>query len=221
MVAYAAMAALQEPAFVQGVQRQANSGELARRLAADPAFALTLPGGQAAAARAGAVLTSQGDGLADNGRRVKRASYTVQHQGWSKTPVANRPGRLAQVKRISASGYRPEAGDAARLRESLAAGGRRGGTSSPVVARGVALAALSVLGQEGRGSGLMSDPRTGMCLKMAKLNLYQCLASAGPQYEDIYCLGQHAMIDPGQCVAEAARAPAGRPPRVVRASYRR
>ena len=38
---------------------------------------------------------------------------------------------------------------------------------------------------------------------MAKLNLYQCLASAGPHYEDIYCLGQHAMIDPGQCVVDA------------------
>jgi hypothetical protein len=49
-----------------------------------------------------------------------------------------------------------------------------------------------------------------MCLKMAKLNLYQCLASAGPHYEDIYCLGQHAMIDPGQCVIEATRAPTRR-----------
>ena len=67
----------------------------------------------------------------------------------------------------------------------------------------------------------MSDPRSGSCLRMAKLNLYQCLASAGPQYEDIFCLGQHAMYDPGQCVAEAARAPASRRMPVTRASWGR
>ena len=66
----------------------------------------------------------------------------------------------------------------------------------------------------------MSEPRAGQCLRLAKLNLYQCLASAGPHYEDIYCLGQHAMIDPGQCVVDATKAPepsavAGRP----KASY--
>ena len=87
--------------------------------------------------------------------------------------------------------------------------------------RGVALAALSVLGEEGRGRALMSEPRTGSCLRLAKLNLYQCLSAAGPQYEDIFCLGQHAMIDPGQCVAEAARAPAPRRMSVTRASWRR
>jgi hypothetical protein len=56
---------------------------------------------------------------------------------------------------------------------------------------------------------------------MAKLNLYQCLASAGPQYEDIYCLGQHAMIDPGQCVADAAHAPAAKRSPITRASWGR
>ena len=78
------------------------------------------------------------------------------------------------------------------------------------MARGVALAALSLLGETRQGHALMSEPRTTSCLHMAKLNLYQCLASAGPHYEDIYCLGQHAMIDTGQCVVEATRAPAGR-----------
>ena len=39
---------------------------------------------------------------------------------------------------------------------------------------------------------------------MAKLDLYQCMAVAGPQYEDIYCLGQHALADTGQCVDQAA-----------------
>ena len=41
-------------------------------------------------------------------------------------------------------------------------------------------------------------------MKMAKLNLYQCLAVAGPHYEDVFCLGQHALIDTAQCVNDAA-----------------
>jgi hypothetical protein len=86
------------------------------------------------------------------------------------------------------------------------------------VARGVALAALSAQGQQSRGKSLMSDERSASCLRIAKLNLYQCLASAGPHYEDIYCLGQHAMIEPGQCVADAA---APKKAAVQKASYRR
>lgn len=221
MVAYAAMAALQEPAFVSGVQRAGRGGDLARRLAADPNAALELPGGQAAAARASAALARQGEGLGDAGQKVKRAAYTVQHQGWSKSKVSDPGGRLARVKRISAAGYQPAPGDAAHLREAVADAGRRSGASSPVVARGVALAALSLLGEADRGRSLMSEPRTASCLRIAKLNLYQCLASAGPQYEDIFCLGQHAMIDPGQCVAEAARAPAPRRTSITRASWAR
>ena len=220
MVAYAAVAALQEPSFVSGVQRASRGGGLARRLTDDPASALALPGGQAAAARAGAALARQGEGLGEAGQRVKHAAYAVQRQGWSKSNVSDPRGRLAQVKRLSAAGYRPEAGDAAHLREAVAETGRRGGASSPVVARGVALAALSVLGEAERGRPLMSEPRTASCLRIAKLNLYQCLASAGPQYEDIFCLGQHAMIDPGRCVADAARAPAAHTP-ITRASWSR
>jgi hypothetical protein len=221
MVAYAAMAALQEPGFAAGVRRIARDEDLARRLASDPDSALDLPGGEAAAARASAALVRQGEGLGEAGLRVKRAAYSVQHQGWSKSKVADPGGRLARVKRLSAVGYQPEPGDAARLRDAVAATGRRNGAPSPVVARGVALAALSLLGQPERGRPLMSEPRTASCLKMAKLNLYQCLASAGPQYEDIYCLGQHAMIDPGQCVADAARAPAARRSPITRASWGR
>jgi hypothetical protein len=222
MVAYAALAALQEPNFVAGVQRAGRGGDLAGRLVADPTLALSLPGGAAAAGRASAALLQQGEGLAENGQRVKRAAYSVQHEAWSKTRVADPGGRLARVKRLSAAGYRPQAGDVARLHEAVVdRAGRGGATSSPVVARGVALAALAVMGEEGRGRGLLSDARSSSCLRLAKLNLYQCLASAGPQYEDIFCLGQHAMIDPGQCVAEAARPPASRRMTVTRTSWRR
>lgn len=222
MIAYAAMAALQEPRFVAGVRAERDRG-LAGRLAADPRVALELPGGEQAGARASGALYAQGAALSGEGEKVKHAAYTIQHQAWAKTMVADPRGRLSRVKRISAEGYRPSRDDGARLQSALAQGGRRGGgSSSPVVARGVALAALSLLGEDGKARSLMSEPRTSSCLRIAKLNLYQCLASAGPHYEDIYCLGQHAMIDPGQCVVEATRAPpAPRRTMVTRASYRR
>lgn len=207
MVAYAALAALQEPRFVAAVRAEKDRGELACRLIADPQAAFALPGGEAAGARAAGALYAQGAGLAGEGEKVKHAAYSVQKQAWAKTTAANHAGELAQVKRISQAAYRPDRDDPAALQAALTQGARRPGSPGPAVTRGVALAALSVLGDEARGRSLMSEPRTGSCLHMAKLNLYQCLASAGPRYEDIYCLGQHAMIDTGQCVVEATKAP--------------
>jgi hypothetical protein len=221
MIAYAALAALQEPRFVASVRADRDRGELARRLAADPQAALDIPGGEAAGARASGALYAQGSALDTEGEKVKHAAYTVQHQAWAKTPVSDPAGRLSRVKRISAEGYQPTRDDPARLQSALAEASRRGGPPSPVVARGVALAALSVLGEDGKARSLMSEPRSGSCLRLAKLNLYQCLASAGPHYEDIFCLGQHAMIDPGQCVVDAARSPAARQVAMAKASYRR
>lgn len=216
MVAYAALAALQEPGFVSGLRRDGGRETLARRIAGDPAAALDLPGASAAAGRASAALLREGQGLAQTGAEVRQAAYQVQRQSWSKARIAEPARRLAQVKQISAAGYRAEPGDAARLRSAFAEAGRRGGAASPLVTRAVAVAALEALGEGARGHGLMHDPSAGMCLKMAKLNLYQCLASAGPQYEDIYCLGVHALSEPAHCVNDAARAR----PQAIRASYR-
>jgi hypothetical protein len=208
MIAYAAMAALQEPRFVQAVR--SGGRDLGRRVAADPEAAADLAGGAAAAARANAALARRGEALAGAGARVKKASYSIQHQAWSRARITNGPQRLAAVKQ--AAGYRAEAADRARLSAALAEGGRRGGTS-PVIARGLAVAALTVLGQDGAARGLMNERNAGQCLRTAKLNYHQCLAAAGTHYEDIYCLGVHAMSDPGQCVVDATK-----PARVRRAS---
>jgi hypothetical protein len=221
MVAYAALAALQEPHFVAALRAQRDRSELARRLAADPQAALALPGGEAAAALANGALYAQGAALFADGQRVKRAAYTVQHQPWARAKVPDAPGRLSRVKHASAAGYQPNREDPAELRAALAQPVRRGGPASAAVTHGVALAALSVLGQEAQGRSLLSEPAAGSCLRLAKLNLYQCLASAGPHYEDIFCLGQHAMMDPGQCAVEAAHPPAVRQVAMSRANYRR
>ena len=199
MIAYAALAAMQEPGFVAGVR--AKGSTLARRLAADPDAALDLPGADAAAARANAALARRGEALAEAGQRVRKAAYSVQRQPWSRTRISN-SSQLAAVK--AAAGYRAEGGDRARLVSAVAEGGHRGGTS-PVVSRAVSVAALTVLGQDGAARSLMSEPRSGDCLRRAKLNFHQCLAAAGTPYENIYCLGLHAMADPGQCVVDATR----------------
>jgi hypothetical protein len=217
MIAYAALAALQEPRFVEALQTEPNRTALARRLEADPNAVLQLPGGEAAAARASGALISQGEALRDQGQKVKRASYSVQHQAWSKRRVANPAGRLAQVKRLSAEPFHAEGEDSARIYQAMADGSHHAGPTGPAVTRAVAVAALNVLGEGGQARGLMSEPKTAGCLHLAKLNLFQCLSAAGPQYEDIYCLGQHAMADTGQCVVEATK-----PPRYAsRTSYRR
>ncbi|WP_421936210.1 hypothetical protein [Phenylobacterium sp.] len=208
MIAYAAMAAMQQPRFVQTVK--AGGRDLGRRLAADPNAAVDLPGGAAAAARANAALARRGEALAAAGARVKKTSYSIQRQAWSRARIPNGPQRLAAVKQ--AAGYRAEPADRARLSAAISESGRRGGTS-PVISRGVAVAALTVLGQDAAARGLMSERNAGMCLRSAKLNYHQCLAASGTHYEDIYCLGVHAMSDPGQCVVEATK-----PARVRRAS---
>jgi hypothetical protein len=218
MIAYGAVAALQEPRFVEALRASPNRGELVRRISADPAAALALPGGEAAAARASGALASQGEALKAQGLKVKKSAYSVQHEAWSKTAVADPRGRLARVKQLSSAPYRADAGDSARLYAAMAEGGRRGGSEGPAATRAVAVAALNVLGDGGGARSLMSEPRTASCLHIAKLMLYQCLAAARPQYEDIFCLGQHGMADTGQCVAEAATRPVRT---VTRASYRR
>jgi hypothetical protein len=214
MIAYAAMAALQEPTFTAGVERAARDEgreNLARRLTDQPEAALYLPAAERAGARAAAALATRGQPLADDGRRVKQAAYDVQHQSWSKAKVADAAGRLARAKQLSAVSFSPTGDDKARLYHAVSARPANGADGPPtaVLARALAVAALAVLDEAGDDNAqnlqpLLTETRSASCLKMAKLNLFQCLAVAGPHYEDVFCLGQHAMIDPGQCVNEAA-----------------
>lgn len=205
MVAYAALAALQEPKFVAGVRKASHDRGLAARLAARPDLAVGLPGADAGAARASAALYRQGEALEASGKRVKKASYDIQRQAWAKVFVPDARARLTRVKQISSAGYKPAGGDQAQLYSTLSQAGKRGGAASPVVSRGLAVAALSVMGESDRAGALMNEPRSGMCVRVAKLNLYQCLAAAGPYYEDIYCLAQHGMLEPAGCATDAVR----------------
>ena len=73
----------------------------------------------------------------------------------------------------------------------------------------VAIAALALIGS-GNGqnasviSSLLDDGLGSNCLGLTKLNLYQCLAVAKPQYEDVFCIGQHELMDTGTCIGRMA-----------------
>jgi hypothetical protein len=213
LIAYTAMIALDDPAFVGGVQATARGRDGAEReadmLLADPAAVTAIPGSGEAAALAGAVLREEGGQLLAAGRAVKQSAYDVQREGWSRQTAPDSAGRLARAKLISASAVVPAPEDVSALLSTAASfQGRRaygGGVMTPAVERGLTLAALAVLGQandERRLASLWARHETAGCMKMAKLNLYQCLAVAGPHYENIFCLGQHAMMDTGQCIAD-------------------
>ncbi|HEY5413145.1 MAG TPA: hypothetical protein VIJ94_20735, partial [Caulobacteraceae bacterium] len=217
MIAYGAMAAMQSPQFVYGVMDVAANGRdrraLIEALTADPESAARLPGAEEASALAANALVSEARPVVDNGRAIKQAAYDVQHQGWSIIKATNQPGRLADAKAASATRAAARDGDLARLLSqisTLGSGPRRGpGQASPVIAHSLALAALAILdgtdgADEGRLEPVTSEKISAQCLKMAKLNLFQCLSVAGPEYEDVYCLGQHAVLDTGQCVAGGA-----------------
>ena len=82
---------------------------------------------------------------------------------------------------------------------------------TPLVIRSLAVAALAALGQAGDANleqvnGLMTEPNAGACLNLSKLNLYQCLAVSKPHYEDVFCLGEHVMMDTGRCLMKSSGA---------------
>jgi hypothetical protein len=219
-IAYAAIAALQNQQFVAELRSAGNSPDNRRLMAgylmADPAYALLFRGSQGAAGFARQALADAGLKLYGTGKTVRQASYDIQHQAWSKVDVADRPTRLAAVE---AAGQQPlpDAADhvpalqqavtgAAPLRIS---GGDLSPPYTPLVAKAVQLAGIAALGEASdelyeRLAGLAADEPTDNCLHIAKLNLNQCLAVARPNYEDVFCAGQHAMMDTGACMVRNA-----------------
>ncbi len=220
VVAYAAIVALQDPAFVSAVrgfaahasQRDAMVGYIL----ADPNYVMTLGGHDSAAGLIVAALNDQATHLRTTGDRVKQESLDIQLKAaWSKKYVPNPDQRLSDIKQLSASPIAAD-DDLRALLQQAAAGSAPLTLSGPpvtppynqAVVRGMALAALAILGRASDANmdyvmPLLVNDGDGYCFSMSKLNLYQCLAVARPYYEDMYCLGLHALADTGQCVANS------------------
>ena len=222
VVDYAALVALQDPRFVEGVRRAgataANAETLIRALEADPRQVAAIEGADGAASHINAVLTAQAERLAETGRKVKQSAYDIQHQAWSRQTVPDGAARLALAKRLANLPVAPTAEDVAHLFQIAASQPAYAGAPSsappgytPVVQRALTLAALAALGRANRDeletAGLMRTRASADCMQMARLNLYQCLAVAGPHYEDIFCMGEHALKETSQCLRESAGSP--------------
>jgi hypothetical protein len=222
-IAYAAIAALQDPNFVANVRAYAGDPaarqQITNLILNDPDYAVAFKGSNTAAGLAMAAITPEGRKLFDAGAAVKQAAYDVQRQPWSKTIVQDRPERLASAKTRAQLNSIASVDQISALRAAAVGqspiplrGPDLAPPYPPVIVRGLAVAALAALGEAGDEelislAPLMTDGPTATCLNTAKLNLYQCLAVARPNYEDIFCLGQHVLMDTGQCVMIAAGAP--------------
>ncbi len=220
VTAYGAIVALQAPTFVATLRGFAKDAEvrsqIANRLMTDPAYAASFTGADSAAGLVIAALSEQGQKLLATGAKIRQAAYDVQHQAWSKLDVPARDVRLALAKSLSAEQQAAIDADALRLNQA-ATGAQPMGLAAPpaqppytpLVNRALAVAAMAALGEGGEEyetqlHGLLEESNAGACLHMAKLNLYQCLAVSKPEYEDVFCLGQHAVSDTGQCVLHGA-----------------
>jgi len=223
-IAYGAVMALQDRTFVEGVRIYAKDPVQRRQIAyeilKDPAYAVGIQGSASAAGLAISALGSDAQRLYDNGKSVKQAAYEIQKQPWSKAEVPGREARLAQAKSVSTAAMTGNVDETARLQQASSGSASLGAPAATAVAppytqtviRALAVAALAALGEAGDANvstvmGLVTEPNVGSCMNMSKLNLYQCLAVARPHYEDVFCLGQHGMMDTGRCMIRATGLP--------------
>jgi hypothetical protein len=221
MVAYAAVIALQDPTFTATIRDFAKlpsrRDAVLRNILTDPNYVLTLNGHDTAAGLVVAALNAQGAALQTAGEAVRKSSYDIQLKApWSKKPVPNLDIRLAEAKTLATSPVEPAEDLKAQLTQASTGVAPMNfsaapfpGPYNPSVVRAIAIAALAILGRAGDQDmaylqPLMANDADTFCFNMARLNLYQCLSVARPYYEDVYCLGLHAMADKGRCVLSSA-----------------
>ncbi len=218
VVAYAAIVALQDPTFVSAVRAFASHAstrdQMIGYILADPSYVMTLGGHDSAAGLIVATLNGQAAQLKAAADKVKQMSLDIQLKSqWSKKPVPNPDQRLMDIKQLSGDPIPADDDLRTQLQQAESGTSPMPVSGTPVappysqaVTRGMALAALAILGKAGDGNmdyvmPLLVNDNDGYCFNMSKLNLYQCLSVARPYYEDIFCLGVHAMNDTSQCVA--------------------
>ncbi len=222
MIAYGSILALQSPEYVAGVRQFASTPALRQdmiaRIVADPAYAATLPGAEAAAGLITSTMGKDIAALTAIAEAVEGDAYTIQERRdprrrWAVQPIADRTGRLEGAKALSISQL-PSAEESARLFTAANSGSglnlppaQRGAPFTPAVVNSLAIAALAALGAAGdeartNTDALSSESNNEFCLNMSKLMLFQCLAASRPSYEDMFCTGRHIVRDLATCTAQ-------------------
>ncbi|MEN5230174.1 hypothetical protein [Brevundimonas naejangsanensis] len=223
MIAYGAILALQSPEYVAGVRQYAadpaQRQQMVTRIVSDPAYAATLPGAESAAGLIASTMGKDIESMTALAEAVEADAYTIQERSdprrrWATQPVADRNGRLEGAKSLSAVPRLPSAEDSARLFAAANSGtglnltaAQRGAPFTPAIVNSLAIAALAALGAAGEDAkantdALTTESNNEFCLNMSKLMLFQCLAAAKPNYEDIFCAGRHIVRDMAQCTAQ-------------------
>jgi hypothetical protein len=223
MIAYGSILALQSPEFVNGVRTYAVDPairqEMVARIIADPAYAATLPGADAAAGLIVEAIGRDSATMLSIADAVEEDAYTIQGRSdprrrWAVVNIADRDTRLQGAKTLSAVEMLPSAEVSARLFAAANSGSgleltpaRSGPPYTPAVVRSLALAALAALGAGGEDAranteALTIEQNSEFCLNMSKLMLFQCLAASRPSYEDIFCVGRHVARDLATCTAQ-------------------
>jgi hypothetical protein len=227
LVAYASILALQSPEFVSGVRTHvadpAHRRAVITAIQSDPAYAARIQGADAAAALILTVIGADIARLTAAADAIEDDAYAIQNRSdprraWASIAIADRSGRLDDIKALSARIQAPSAGDVQLLLEAARTGnGLTPASNTPVQAgappytpalvNALAIAALAALGAEGEDQAaadrLQIDATGEFCRSMSKLNLFQCLAASKPAYEEIFCIGRHVARDLAACSAES------------------
>ena len=226
LIAYGSIIALQSPEFVAGVRQfaadPAQRQQMIAQIVADPAYAATLPGADAAAGLITATIGKDAIAMRAIAEAVEADAYTVQERNdprrrWAVTHVPNREVRLEGAKTLSAATMLPSGEESSRLFTAANTGqgltveaSRKSPPYTPAVTRSLAIAALAALGAAGdearaNTDALVVETNSEFCLNMSKLMLFQCLAASRPAYEDMFCLGRHVARDLATCTTEATQ----------------
>ena len=226
LIAYGAIIALQSPEFVAGVQQfsvdPVQRQQMVAQIVADPAYAATLPGADAAAGLIASTIGKDAIAMRAIAEAIEQDAYTIQgrsdpRRSWAITPIPHREVRLESAKTLSEVAMLPSAEEANLLFTAANSGtglgiepSRKGPPYTPAVVRSLAIAALGALGAGGdearvNTEALTREPNSEFCLNMSKLMLFQCLAASRPSYEDVFCLGRHVTRDLATCTTEATQ----------------
>ncbi|WP_395943157.1 hypothetical protein [Brevundimonas sp.] len=224
LIAYGSIIALQSPEFVAGVRQFAidpvQRQQMVAQIVADPAYAATLPGADAAAGLISDTIGKDALAMRAIAEAVEQDAYTVQARNdprrrWAVAHIQNREVRLESAKTLSAATMLPSADESAQLFAAANSGtglavtpSRKSPPYTPAVTRSLAIAALAALGSAGdearaNTDALSIEPNNEFCLNMSKLMLFQCLAASRPSYEDMFCLGRHVARDLASCATQA------------------
>lgn len=225
------VAALQKDMKKRGPGGLRGKDAFLARLSADPSYARKLKGAKAASARVLSMTAQDVHRFAALGEAFKTQAYAMQKTSWGKKRIAASSKRLSEAEAYArARGPAPapalavstDKGVTAPVLASVDAAwspdwGAQGSArdneepnAQVIMDRVLNLAARYAVGgvNEKIVDVYAKNDRADQCLSMAALTLKQCIAATRTPYEEAFCLGEHALIDPAACIGWVAGAEA-------------